>query len=267
MEVTVQSQAELPHAQVEEDAQGKHDGSHYVHPLALEWSRVGLHGDDGIVVQFGKHHFVARVRQVVDDSFHLLADTFYLVVRLIAEEHLHRIGHTHETMLMGIGGDLFGDAVELNGIFPILGFADDNLLSEDVTLLAEPEQSHEERAIGIEIEHHRVVIGLVGDEDGKWSEHGRSQSLAKPNGPHASPRHSVACVIQYIVDDEHKHRDNDGDAKATFSDDGAQRCTYEEEDETRQGQRELVDSFNIVLTNNTVGILRDHGLELQFAHL
>ena len=47
-----------------------------------------LGGKDGIFVQLCHNDLVASIRQVFDDYFQVFADTFYLVVGLVAEEHL-----------------------------------------------------------------------------------------------------------------------------------------------------------------------------------
>ena len=88
------------------------------------------------MVELGEHELVARVRKVVDDSLHLVADTLYLVVGLVAEKHLHGVGHAQEAVVAGIGGHLLTDAVESRGVGLVVGVADDDLLAEDVALLA-----------------------------------------------------------------------------------------------------------------------------------
>ena len=132
----VQAEAELPHAEIQEQTQGHDDGRHDVHPSMLEGACVCLHRDDWVVIELGENELVARVTEILDDPFHLVADALNLVVGLIAEEHLHGIRHTDQTMLTGIDRHFVGDAVEGNGVSAIVRIVDDDLLAEDMPLLA-----------------------------------------------------------------------------------------------------------------------------------
>ena len=132
-------------------------------------------------------------------------------------------------------------------------------------LQPEPQQLHEEVAIKVDVEHHGVVVGLVGEEDCQRGKHSRGDALSEPDGPHAVSRHTVACIVEDVIDDEHQHGHDDRDAQSALADDGAERSADKEEYEARKRQGELVDGLDVVDADQPVGVGCDQRLELQVA--
>ena len=193
----------------------------------------------------------------------MAVDVFHGVVGTVSEESLDEIGRGVEPVGVRIAAHLLVNLGQLLPVGRIVGVADDDFLAEDMTLEPQSEQLHEEVAVEVDVEHHRIVVGLVGDKHGQGDEDGRGEALAEPDGPDALARHSVARVVENVVDDEHKHGDDDRDAQSALADDGSQWGADEEEDEAGEGHRELVDGLYLVLPQYLVGILGHHGLELQ----
>ena len=87
--------------------------------------------------------------------------------------------------------------------------------------------------------------------------------LAEPHRPVVVAGHAHAGVVEDVVDDEHQHRDDDGHAQSALADDGSERCADEEEDDARQGQRELADDLQPVQALLAVEHLGIVGLHAQ----
>ena len=119
----------------------------------------------------------------------------------------------------------------------------------------------------IDVEHHRVTVGLVCNKARQGDEHRRSQTLAKFHRPHVATRHSVTRVVKKVIHNEDQHRHNHGDTQTSFTDDGAQRCADEKEDDARQGQCKLVNHLNIMLPKQPVAITGYHASEVKLGHL
>ena len=94
---------------------------------------------------------------------------------------------------------------------------------------------------------------------------GPSTAVASPS-PNSASAHSVSSVVENKEGDENQHRDDDRESQSSFSDDGAQRCSDEEEDEARQRQRELVDGLYLVVSYQSVAHIGDHTLEVEVVH-
>ena len=129
MEVSEQSQAEPPHAQIEERADGQQHGCGDVQPPSLEGSRVGFRGEDGVVVELADDNLVAGVAEVVDDGFELVADALYVVVGLVAEEGLDDVGRSLQPVCRLVVPRVLADGGELLGIVAVVGVVDDDFLS------------------------------------------------------------------------------------------------------------------------------------------
>ena len=147
---------------------GHDDEGRNVEPFALEGPGVGLHRDHGVVVQLGQYHLVLGVRKVFYHVLHFLADDFDAVVGLIAEENVDEPGKSLQFVVVGILCNVVvDDGLQPGGVGGVVGVVDDDLLAEDVALQPQSQQLHEEVAVGIHVEHHRVFVGLVGEEDGQ----------------------------------------------------------------------------------------------------
>ena len=116
-----------------------------------------------------------------------------------------------------------------------------------MTLLAQTQQFHEEILVEVDVEHRRVFVGLIGEEDSDRCEYGCRYEFAEQDRPLTIAGHSHAGVIEDVIHDEHEHGDDDGHSKSTLTDDGTQRGTDEEEYQTGKGQRELADSLDLML--------------------
>lgn len=226
-----------------------------------------FHRQHGVAVEGGEGHTVAGVAQVFDYALQIFADGLYLVVGAILEEHFDEVGRRLEVVVGGIVGYPRAYAAQRFRVARVVGSVYDDLLAANVAMNAQSKQAHEEEAVGINVEHRRVFVGLVGDEDGCRDEHGGRQSLAKPYCPRALARHSVARVVENVEDDVDHDGHNDRHAEATLADNRAQGCSDEEENDADERQRELVDVLNLVLPDVLVGIACNHALELQVAQL
>ena len=109
---------------------------------------------------------------------------------------------------------------------------DDDFLAGDMPFDTQAEHLHHHVAPDIHIEYGRVVVGFVGYPAGKGSQHHRCKAFTKPDCPHASACHTVTSVVQDIEDDEHHYGDDDRHTQSTFADDGSQRCSDKEEQQT-----------------------------------
>ena len=141
-----------------------------------------------------------------------------------------------------------------------------HLFSHDVTLYTHTKQAHEELAVSINVEHHRVVIRFVGEEYGERCEHGGGNTLAEPYRPHTATRHSVAGVVENIVHDEHNHRYYHRNTKPTLADNGTERSTDKEEYQARKGLGEFVYGLNLVLSYQAVAIRCHHSTEVHLRY-
>ena len=103
-----------------------------------------------------------------------------------------------------------------------------------MALEPQSEELHEEVAVGIGIEHHRVVVSLVSDKYGNRRKDSGCQALAKPYCPHAASGHAVAGIVEDVIDDEHKHGDKDRIAQSALAYDGSEGCSDKEEEQTLQ---------------------------------
>ena len=76
----------------------------------------------------------------------------------------------------------------------------------------------------------------------------------------------IAHIINDVIDDEQDDRHHDGHAQSSLTDDGSQRCTNEEEDETSQRQGKFLHQLNLVTADNVVIIVNTVALELHVLH-
>ena len=189
------------------------------------------------------------------------------MVGLIAEEHADDVGRRHEPVGVGVLGALLCEPRQGLLVGGVVGVFYDHLLAHDAALAAKTQQAHHPFGVGVEVEHGRVVVGLVGEEHGGGHEHGGGQALAEPDGPHASAGHAVAHVVEDVEDDEHDYGDDDGQSESALPDDGAQRGTDEEEEEARQGEHEFVERLYLVLTYQFVAVAGEHAFEVELHNL
>ena len=134
-------------------------------------------------------------------------------------------------------------------LFTSSSFRDDDLLLREVSLDSQSQHLAYDFLVAVYVEHHRVVVGLIGEEHCNGRKHDGRDADAKPHRPLVIPCHAVARIVKYIVDDEHQHGYDDGYAETTLPDDGTQRRTDKEEDDTGQRQREFLDGFQLVRAN------------------
>ena len=178
------------------------------------------------------------------------------MVVFIAEEHLDGVGQSPQLVLVGVGRYLVVDGGQADAVGGVIRIVDDDLLARDVSLQAQSEQLHEEVAVEVDVEDHRVVVGLVGEEYGQRGQYGCRQTLSEPYGPHAATGHTIAGVVEDVIDDEHQHADDDGYSQSALADDGSEGCSDEEEEQAREGQRELVECLDAVLADELVAVAR-----------
>ena len=214
-----------------------------------------------------KDDLVPGIGQILYHVFKLIANALNLVVGLVFEEHIDEVWKLLQLVYLIIYIDVAVELFQSLCIFCIFRLFDDDLLAEDVAFDTETEQFHEEHLIHLHIEHRRVVGSLVGDEYGDWRQYGWSQSLTEPDGPGSQSRHSVARIVEDVEDNEHEYGDDDRESQSTLSDDGTQWGSDEEEDQAGECQRELLDSFYLVLPDDIVGIARNHCLEVEVGEL
>ena len=105
---------------------------------------MGLDGEDGVAVEGREDDAVARVAQVFDDLFHLLADVLYLVVGLVVEERLDEVRKLLQFVYLIIYSDVAVQLLQRCGIFPVFRIFNDYFLAEDVALDSQTQQLHEE---------------------------------------------------------------------------------------------------------------------------
>ena len=170
-------------------------------------------------------------------------------------------------MALAVGGNIVANPCQPLCIAVVVGGRDDHLFPEKVTLDADTHYLHEEIAVEIHVEHHRVVDGFVGDKGCQRYQHCRGQPLTEPYGPHASTRHSVTGVVEDVIHDEHEHGDDDRHSQSAFPDDCPQGCSDEEEDEAGESQGELVDGLYLVLADDAVSVACYHAFEVHVAHV
>ena len=188
------------------------------------------------------------------------------MVRPVLEEHLNYIRRKPKIVFAGIVANLtvhFGQSCRVGRI---VGIGYYNLLLEHGTLYPESEYLHEEVAVEIEIEHDRVVVGLVCEEYCERRKHSRSDALTEPYCPHTASRHAVARILENIIHDEHQHGDNHRNAKSALTDDGTQGRTDKEEYQARKRQSKLVDGLYLVLSYKFVAVCRYHALKVEVVH-
>ena len=171
---------------------------------------------------------------------------FYLVVVAGTEEYLDGIRPAQQVVNLRVVVYLATDVTQHLGIGQVLRVFDDDLLLRDVALHAKSKHPHQDVLVQVDVEDHRVVVGLVGEEHGDGRQHDGAQQLAEPYRPVVVAGHLHARAVQDVEDDEHENGDDDGDAEAALADDGTQRSADEEEDEARQRQRYFVDSLHLV---------------------
>ena len=68
-QVFIESEPETQHTEIEERSYGQYQSGDDVEPLLSEGARMGMGGQERIVVEFGKHNLVSRVAQILDGLF------------------------------------------------------------------------------------------------------------------------------------------------------------------------------------------------------
>ena len=86
-QVLVKPQAEADHAEIEEYAHGEHQPGQDVHPPTAEGTRVGVGGNDGVMVQLCQNARVRRIAQVFDGHLQDVVDLLNLLVIASMEEY------------------------------------------------------------------------------------------------------------------------------------------------------------------------------------
>ena len=195
---------------------------------------MGVGGHDGIMVDLRQYQLVFRITQVLDGLLQPLADLFDLLVVASMEEHVDGVWPVQQFVAFVIVEDVVVDGFEPLGIEAVVGIFDDHFLAEDVPLRPESQHPHGEALVEIDVEHHRVLVGLIGEEGGDGGEGPGRDGHAEAYSPLAFASHPEPCVVEDIVDDEHQHRHDDGYAEAALADDGSQRGTDKEEDQARE---------------------------------
>ena len=79
---------------------------------------------------------------------------------------------------------------------------DDNLFEGEVASLVQSQQSMEEVAVSINIEHCRVVDSLLSQENTQRQQNHRTQPNALPHWPTAVACKLVAHVVYNVIDYE-----------------------------------------------------------------
>ena len=149
-------------------------------------------------------------------------------------------------MSLHVAGGLCRDGCQLVAVGLIVRVFNDHFLAHDATLGTQSQQAHCEILVHVDVEYRRVLVGLVCEEDGDGRQYHGTQQLAEPYRPLVDTCHTHTRVVKDVEDDEHDDGDDDRHTKSTFTDDGAQRCSDEEEDDARQRQCELVDGLHHV---------------------
>ena len=169
-------------------------------------------------------------------------------------------------MLFVVCLDIFVDVFQLDGVLSVCWVVDDDLLAKDMSFESDSQKLEYKLFVHVYVEYRRVVGCLVGDENRQWSQYGSGKSFAKPYCPYSASAHSVSCVVENKEGDENQYRDDDRESQSSFSYDGTQWRTDEEEDEARQRQRELVDGLYLVVSYQSVALIGDHTLEVEVVH-
>ena len=170
-------------------------------------------------------------------------------------------------MLQTVSERVFGQlAVHLLQLYEVLGVVRvvyHHFLAVYRALDAQSEEAAEGVGVHVGVEHNGVVRRLVREEHRHRHEHGWRKTLAEPDCPHAASRHSVARVVEYVVENEHEHRYEHRQTQAALANDGAERGADEEEDDARQGERDLCHPLYLVLADESVAVVGDERLELE----
>ena len=233
-QVFVEPEPEAQHTEIEKEAYWQHEASDDVEPLASERTGMGVGGYNRIVVQFRKNHLVGGVTEIVDSLFQLFVDFLDALVVAFPEEYFDGIRPVQQFVFFGILVDVAVDMLQHLRILHISRVFDDNLLAIDVALGTYAEYLHRQALVEVDVEDDGVVVGLVGEEGCNRSEDYRGNRHTEPDGPLVLAGHSEAGVVEDIVDDEDEYRHDDGYAETSLSDDGSQRGSNEEEDDTGQ---------------------------------
>ena len=218
-------------------------------------------GYDGQGVQFVEDGLVLRVRQVLDHRLKSLVDTLYHLVVARAEEHLYRVGGLQQTVLMRVLLDVAAYPHQFLGVLDIVGVVDDHLFLIYMSLGAYAQHLEQDVLVHVDVEHSGVAVGLECEEYCQRSQHGSGYQFAEQHCPVAVACHLHSRVLEDVIHYEHEHRDNHRHSQSALADDGAQRGTDEEEDDTCQRQRNLADGLNLVgshLAVERVGIVALH---------
>ena len=125
---------------------------------------MSLGREYGILVDVVQDIFVLCIRQVFYHCFQFVADTLYLMIGLIFEEHIDEVGPFLESVLLVVCLDIFVDVFQLDGVLSVCWVVDDDLLSKDMSFESYSQKLEYKLFVHIYVEYRRVVGCLVGDE-------------------------------------------------------------------------------------------------------
>ena len=126
---------------------------------------------------------------------------------------------------------------------------DDDLLAEQMARGAQSEEFYEERLIEFGVEHHGVLVGLIGEEHGERHEGHGANPHAVDHVPLAVARHLHARGVDDVINDKDCDRDDRRQAQTAFAYDCAERCSHKEEDEAGERKCHFLMPFYPVAAN------------------
>ena len=167
----MQSQTETAHSQVEEHTQWQHQSCDDVEPLLAERTCVGVGGHYRIVVKISQNLCVLGVGQILYHILQCLYYVLYLLVVARTEEHVYRVRQSQQLVLLAIFLDFLAYIQQIVRVECVDWVLDYHLLAIDVAMCSQSEHSHEQLLVQVDVEHHRVVVCLVGKEAGDRCQH------------------------------------------------------------------------------------------------
>ena len=263
VDILIQPQPKPPYSEPQEYTHRQTDAGNHVLALGIERARMCFGVENRHLVQCAYYGGVPAVVQLFYEFFHSLLQFAHHMILVESEEDGVIGGYVQQSFPVAVLPAIFRQCLNVLDQLGVVGFVYDDFLLVQFALGAYAQQALEEVLVAFYVEHHTILVGSVDEEQTYGGQHHGAQPDTEPYSPFATLCHLLTTGIYYVVEDKYYYAHHHWHAQATLSDDGSQRCAYEEEDKARQTVCELLSCLHVMAAQGGVGAFCSHTAKLK----